>query len=83
MALFGEERICEAFQSHPPDLIVVVHKETSEFGFRFFGNDYARRLGAWIKANYRPVWLRGPPPLRGDEGGILLMERRSRSEKKP
>jgi hypothetical protein len=74
--LFGEDHICEAFQRHPPDFIVLAHKDTSEFGFPFFGRDYARRLGAWIDANYRPQCQIGDPPLQNQSFGLLLLERR-------
>ena len=76
--LFGEERIAEAFRVHPPDLIVLAHKDTTEFGFPFFGSDYAPRLGAWIRANYRSVSLIGSPPLQDQRDGLLLLERNGR-----
>ena len=32
LMLFDEDRIVECFQAHPPDLIALVHKDTSEIG---------------------------------------------------
>lgn len=79
--LFGEDRICQAFRTHPPDLIVLVQRDSSEFGFPFFGRDYARQLGDWIRANYRQSFLIGAMPFQGSQFGILLLERNNRADK--
>jgi hypothetical protein len=73
---FGEERVLAAFRDHPPDMIALVHKDTTEFGSRYFGSDYCRELGEWIRGNYQPVDLIGAPPLRDQWFGILLLKRR-------
>jgi hypothetical protein len=78
---FPEDRVLDSFQSHPPDLIALVHKDTSEFGFHFFGHDYYQQLWAWLDANYQPCVLIGPPPLLDDNFGILLLERIERRDK--
>jgi len=78
LLLFGEERMLDAFQAHAPDLVVLMHKDTSEYGFRFFGQDYGQRLSAWITANYRPVVVLGAMPLKDNHFGLLLMERKDR-----
>jgi len=75
LALFGEGRIVEAYRAHPPDFVVLVHKDTAELGFRFFGQDYARGLFSWIRADYRPVLVIGAPPLRDHRFGIQLLRR--------
>lgn len=75
LMLFGEEAIAESFESHPPDLIALVHKDTSELGVRFFGRDYGRRLAGWIGEHYHPCCQLGEMPLTSDKFGILLMER--------
>ena len=62
LMLFDEQKIVESFEAHPPDLIALVHKETSEIGPQFFGPDYGLLLGAWIAANYRP-WSLVPDRL--------------------
>jgi hypothetical protein len=74
-ALYGEDHILESFHNHPPDYITLVHKDTSEYGFRFFGRDYGQTLWAWIQKNYHPVALIGDPPLRDEKFGILLVGR--------
>jgi hypothetical protein len=80
IGLFGEDRMLEAFATHPPTFIALVHKTTSEYGFRFFGTDYGIRLNDWIHRNYQVVRLFGDPPLEEKTRfGILLMRRKSLS----
>ena len=75
--LFEEARILAAFQAHPPDLVFLVHKDTSEYGLRWFGRDYARQLGAWLRDRYDEVERFGDPPLRpGSRFGIDALARR-------
>jgi hypothetical protein len=74
--LYGEAEMLKAFQTHPPDWISLVHKDTSEFGFRFFGQDYGQALYAWIMKAYEPVGVVGALPLQSHRYGILLMSRK-------
>lgn len=74
-ATFGEHRIFNAFIEHPPDFIVLAHKDTSEFGYRFFGTHYGQKIGVWISENYHPVVRAGAPPLRDHRFGIMLLQR--------
>src|SRR5262249_21027392 len=66
LAIFGEEHMLAAFRAHPPDYIVLANKDTSEYGVRFFGVDYGRKLRAWVDQNYGPVYHVGAPPFVGD-----------------
>lgn len=75
LLIFGEARILDAFRAAPPDIVVLIHKDTSEYGFRYFGRDYGRALFEWIKRHYRPVLLVGQPPLEeGTQFGIEVLE---------
>lgn len=74
MILSGENRILTAFRAHAPDYVILAHKDTSEYGFRFFGRDYGQTLYAWILDHYRPVALVGAPPLKDQRFGLLLMQ---------
>jgi len=78
--LFGEAGMLEAFKAHPPDWISLVHKDTSEFGFRFFGQDYGQALYAWILEEYQPVGVVGAIPLQTHRYGILLLKRKEPSD---
>jgi hypothetical protein len=83
IVLFGEDSILALLQAHPPDWVALVHKDTSEFGFRFFGRDYAVRIGEWIEQNYRPVHGIGSMPLQTDAFGILLLKRAPAAPRPP
>jgi hypothetical protein len=76
LIMFGEPRIVQAFERSPPDFVALVHADTSEYGYRFFGQDYGRQLRAWIDAHYRPVKLLGGTPLTDQGPGVLLLQRR-------
>jgi len=77
LLLFGEDRMLEALQATPPDYIFLVHKDTSEFGERFFGINYGQKLYAWIAGNYQeqplPMLDLGAQPLRSNQFGIRLL----------
>ncbi len=74
LIMFDEERILDAFQTHPPDFVIPVHKDTSEYGVPFFGRDCSRDLFDWIRRSYKPIRLVGATPLQDDRFGILLLE---------
>jgi hypothetical protein len=76
MVIFGEEAILASLREHPPDWIVLVHKDTSEFGTPFFGRDYARSIGLWVSQNYRDVRQILDRPLQDNKFGILFLRRR-------
>lgn len=77
--MFDEEKILESFRRQPPDFIVFVHKETTEYGLPFFGRDYGRDLYAWVWDHYQPVRLIGDRPLQpGSKFGVQVMELTSR-----
>ncbi|MGD0464925.1 MAG: hypothetical protein ABSB74_20765 [Tepidisphaeraceae bacterium] len=86
LLLFGEDRMLDALEANPPDYIFLVHKDTDEFGERFFGIDYGQRLYAWIAGNYReqplPMLDLGAEPLRDVRFGIRLLIPRAPPEER-
>lgn len=72
---YGDDAVLEAYRSNPPDWIVLVHKDTSEFGFRFFGTDYARPLMRWIAQNYRTTKIGNATPLVDEHFGVMVLQR--------
>lgn len=76
---FGEDVMLEDLSRAGPDYIVLMHKDTSEFGFPLFGSDerYGRRVLAWVRANYDRVLLAGAEPLRSPAFGIEILARRT------
>ena len=75
LAFYGEERMVAALEAAAPDYVALVHKDTQEYGVRFFGHDYGQRLYAWVRRNYREVATFGARPLRDGRFGIALLRR--------
>ena len=77
LLLFGEPRMIAALEASPPDFIFLIHKDTIEFAERFFGQDYAQHLYAWITQNYQqqplPMIDLGPEPFTSNRFGIRLL----------
>jgi hypothetical protein len=44
----------------PPDYVLVLPRDTREFGYAGFGRDYAVRTGEWITRGYRPTFATHP-----------------------
>jgi hypothetical protein len=76
LIIYGEDRILEAYRTHPPDYIVMVGRTTDEYGLRKFGQDFGRKLYAWIEQAYEGVTLAGGPPLESEKFGIGLARRK-------
>ncbi|GMV43865.1 MAG: hypothetical protein AMXMBFR64_55810 [Myxococcales bacterium] len=77
LVLFGEEAMVARFDASPPDWIVLVHKDTSEYGYPLFGVDYAVQLRAWVRDHYEPVRRFGQEPLvPGTVFGVQVLRRR-------
>ena len=60
----------------PPDFVLLVHKDTAEFGAPSFGRDYARELGGFLAEAYEPVALLGAEPFTSAQFGMKLLRRR-------
>jgi hypothetical protein len=77
VAIFGEEELFASLRRRPPSYILLVHRETVEYGQRFFGRDYARPMMEWIRERYARVGGAGDPPLQpGSNFGMALLRRR-------
>jgi hypothetical protein len=76
---FGEDAILAGLRAHQPDFVVLVHKDTSEFGVRFFGTDprYGKTIMDWIKAEYENAQRIGFEPLKDERFGIKILKRRA------
>lgn len=73
--LFGDAAWEAAFRAAPPDAIVIVPKDTAEFGRGAFGIGYGTRLMEWIASEYVPLTaLR----IDGVNYQIRLLVRRNR-----
>ena len=78
MMTYGEDTILDAFIGYSPDYFVITHKNTSEYGVGYFGQDprYGKKIMDWINENYYPVCIFGGEPLRRKKAfGIKVMKR--------
>ena len=75
VAVPGERHIIEALKMNKPDYVIILDRETREYGFRFFGRHYAKELFQWIRTNYTPVERIGSEPLTGSGFGVLIAKK--------
>lgn len=80
MMLYGESRMLASLQDHPPDWIVLIHRDDSEYGARFFGREYGRLLWRWITGNYDIVSVIGRMPFTSKYFGILITKHKTSQE---
>jgi len=76
-AVHGEPKILELLKESRPDYILLVHRDSSEFGFRFFGRDFGTNIATWIRQNYAPLPPVGAVPLQDERFGLMLLRRRA------
>lgn len=65
----GEDRIAARIAAEPPDAVVLVNAIAVGEGLRAFGEDYSRRLGAFLASSTRPVAAYGPGARVGEKIG--------------
>jgi hypothetical protein len=74
---FGEGAMVQAFERDPPDIIVFVHRDTSEYGFELFGTDpaFGRQIVTWIRGHYESTEVIGHEPMSAGGFGVELLSR--------
>jgi hypothetical protein len=77
--VFGQSNMVAAFQKGSPDYVVLIHRDGSEHGMKFFGQqaEYGLDVMKWINQNYEPVQLIGNEPLQKSLFGIKILKRNS------
>jgi hypothetical protein len=73
--MYGEEKIIRSFERRPPDYVLLLSRDTREYGPSPFGRGYARELYSWILERYKPVARQGSDPVSEDGKGFVLMAR--------
>ena len=74
---FGEPNMLAAYEKNPPDYIVLIQRDSSEYGVAYFGRQkgYGFDVMQWVGRNYEPVELIGGEPLQGAAFGIKILKR--------
>jgi len=70
--IIGEDKVLDSLKQNPPDWVVLIHRDSPEYGTRFFGVDYARSLQRWITQNYEGKTCIGETPFTSEKFGILI-----------
>ena len=78
MSFYGEDKMLAALKGHKPDVVVLVHRHTSEYGVGFFGSDmrYGKQILDWIYDEYAPAALIGAEPLQNEQFRIKILKRK-------
>jgi hypothetical protein len=75
---FGEDEIVQDLAKSAPDFIVLVHKDSAEYGMKNFGQDarYGKKIMSWVDSNYESLVLLGAEPFKGRSFGVKILKRR-------
>jgi hypothetical protein len=72
----GEGVMLRAFEMTPPDYVLLVHKDTAEYGAPLFGTDprYGQAIMDWVRRRYTAVEVIGRQPLGEGGYGIAILK---------
>ena len=58
---FGQNTMITSFRENPPDYVMLIHRDSAEYGVKYFGQEerFGLKLMLWINANYESVCLIG------------------------
>ena len=73
VGIWGKQYL-RALTGNPPDYVLLIERNTSDCGPRYFGHDYAFDIYSWIKDNYKIIYQIGYP-LSGAGYGVAIAKR--------
>lgn len=73
---FGEEQIEAAYRTHPPDWVVLLHRDTREYGYGYFCQAYGQSLCRFLREHYDQEAVVGAVPLQDNRYGALVLRRK-------
>lgn len=76
-SLWGETAIFDALRNAHPKFILLIHRESTEFGEGIFGSDIrsGKRIMDWIESHYTSVWQILNEPLKDGGFGMKMLKR--------
>jgi hypothetical protein len=76
MAVFGQTNMAAAFEANQPDYVLIIARNTSEFGVSFFGYDprNGMELMRWIEDHYDRVYPAPDPAGKSAPQGRSFFE---------
>ncbi len=77
LAVMGQSTMTAVFEKNPPDYILIVERDSSEFKTGYFGGspDFGQDLMQWIQKNYQTEILFGNEPFKNGSFGIKILKR--------
>ena len=76
---FGEDDVLRSLAARPPDFVLLIHKDTREYGYPQFGRDvrYGLRTVVWINEHYESIRAI-PTDTPGESDPRMRLLRRTR-----
>jgi hypothetical protein len=74
---FGEHAMAQSLDARPPEYLLLVHKNTSEYGYASFGStpEYGGEILPWVRRRFRTVQVVGRDPASAGGYGIEILKR--------
>ena len=72
----NEAEVLRELEAARPAAIVIPNRATPEYGRRFFGEDYARAVGGWIRKNYELTPFDPRRDVPPESGARLFLRKR-------
>jgi Dolichyl-phosphate-mannose-protein mannosyltransferase len=74
---FGEDEVLKSLAAAPPDVVVLLQRDVTEYGYPTFGTapSYGQRTMEWIKARYQVARTIGTAPHDPASPAIQIFER--------
>lgn len=56
--IYGENHILVSMKNNPPQYILLLDRDTSEYGVKYFGKNeiYGKKIIEWLNGNYSIIW---------------------------
>lgn len=55
LQVIGEEKIISDIEKTPPDYVIINNRDSSQYGYKFFCDDYGFKICKYINSNYTEV----------------------------
>lgn len=73
--MFTEGALLQSIRENAPEYILLMHRDTSNYGVRFFGRDYGQGIMDWIATHYHEVHQIGSRPFKNNAFGLLVLQK--------
>lgn len=79
LIIFGEERVVASLREARPDLVVLLQRDTGEYGVGGFGSGYGGAIREWLTGSYHQAAPLIGKPGPGNADWALIFERNARA----